>query len=75
MTSPLLEPIIEPPVPPRRLSSDLKDLLREAAGRSLTLGELEQILHGRGFALFILLLASRSLSRSQSRGFPSLSGW
>jgi hypothetical protein len=57
MTPPILEPIIEPPLPARRLSTDLKDLLREAAGRSLSLGELEQILHGRGFALFILLLA------------------
>jgi hypothetical protein len=43
-------------VPPRRLSADLSELLREADGRSLTLGELEEILRGRGFALFILLL-------------------
>ena len=54
---PLLEKVIEPPVPARRLSSDLRDLLREANGRSLSLGELEQLLQGRGFALFILLLA------------------
>lgn len=55
----LLEPPIrlEPPLPPRRLSTDLKEILREAAGRSLSLGELEQILQGRGFALFILILA------------------
>src|SRR4051812_315439 len=55
----LLEPIIEvsPPPPPRRLSNDLKDLLVQARGRSLSLGELEEILQGRGFALFILLLA------------------
>jgi hypothetical protein len=36
---------------------DLNELLGEAAGRSLTIGELEEILHGRGFALFILLFA------------------
>ena len=46
----------EPPVPPR-LSSDLRDLLRESAGRSMTLGELEEILQGRGFGMFLLLLA------------------
>jgi hypothetical protein len=54
---PILEQVIEPPVPARRLSTDLKELLREADGRSLTLGELEEIMKGRGFALFILLLA------------------
>ncbi len=48
-------PDAEPPA--RRLSSDLRDLLREADGRALTLGELEAILQGRGFALFILLLS------------------
>ena len=42
---------------PPRLSSDLRELLHEAAGRSMTLGELEQILKGRGFGLFLLLLA------------------
>ena len=45
-----------PPVPPR-LSSDLRDLLRVSAGRSMTLGELEEILQGRGFGMFLLLLA------------------
>lgn len=49
------DPAVEPPA--RRLSSDLRDLLREADGRALTLGELEDILQGRGFALFILLLS------------------
>lgn len=48
--------LLDLPVPPRRLSTDLADILREAKGRSLTLGELEEILQGRGFALFILLL-------------------
>jgi hypothetical protein len=59
MNPEVLEPFVEvePPVPPRRLSTDLKDLLREAAGRSLSLRELEEILQGRGFALIILLLA------------------
>ena len=45
-----------PPVPPR-LSADLRELLRESAGRSMTLGELEEILQGRGFGMFLLLLA------------------
>ncbi len=55
----LLEPVIEvtPPPPPRRLSRDLQELLDAAQGRSLSLRELEEILQGRGFALFILLLA------------------
>jgi len=44
-------------LPPRRLSDDLRELLQEARGRSLTIGELEQILQGRGFALFILLMS------------------
>ena len=47
----------EPAEAPRRLSADLRDLLREAAGRAMTLGELEEILKGRGFALFLLLLS------------------
>ena len=42
---------------PPRLSADLRALLREAAGRSMTLGELEQILQGRGFGMLLLLLA------------------
>lgn len=45
------------PEPARRLSTDLRELLEIAAGRALTLGELEQILQGRGFALFILLVS------------------
>jgi hypothetical protein len=55
----LLKEVIVTPdeVPPRRLSTDLKDLLRLANGRALTLGELEEILQGRGFALFILLMS------------------
>ena len=42
---------------PPRLSADLRELLRESAGRSMTLGELEEILQGRGFGMFLLLLA------------------
>jgi hypothetical protein len=46
-----------PPAPEnRRLSEDLRELLRQANGRTLNIGQLEAILHGRGFALFILLL-------------------
>lgn len=45
------------PATPPRLSADLRDLLRAAAGRAMTLGELEQTLKGRGFGLFLLLLA------------------
>ena len=47
----------EPPEAPHRLSADLRALLREAAGRSMTLGEIEQILQGRGFGMLLLLLA------------------
>lgn len=43
--------------PPRRLSEDFHDLLRETAGRGVTLGELERRLQGRGFALFILIMS------------------
>lgn len=47
-----------PPAPrPRRLSEDFRSVLREAAGRAISLGELEHTLQGRGFALFILLLS------------------
>lgn len=52
-----LAAIVEPPPPPSRLSSDLRELLRETAGRSMTLGELEEILKGRGFGMFLLLMA------------------
>lgn len=59
MSSDLLEPPTEhrPELPARRLSDDLREVLREAAGRNVTLGELEQKLQGRGFALFILILS------------------
>ncbi len=45
------------PETPPRLSTDLRELLREAAGRSMTLGELEAMLKGRGFGMLLLLLA------------------
>lgn len=49
--------LFEPEAEPRRLSTDLHELLRATAGRAVTLGELEQILKGRGFALFLLLMS------------------
>jgi hypothetical protein len=52
----------EDPPPAHRLSTDLRALLRETAGRSMTLGELEEILQGRGFGLFLLILALPFLS-------------
>ncbi len=57
MTHHLLEPAPGEALPPQRLSDDLRMLLVRAGGRSLSLGELEQILQGRGFALFILLMS------------------
>ena len=58
MSAHLLEP--HPgagPLPAQRMSDDLRRVLTQAGGRALTLGELEAILQGRGFALFILLLS------------------
>jgi hypothetical protein len=57
MNAHLLEPAPGEALPAQRLSDNLRALLANAAGRSLTLGELEEILQGRGFALFILLLS------------------
>jgi len=58
MSPGILDPPLGEPAPPaRRLSDDLRALLAYADGRTLTLGELETILQGRGFALFILLLS------------------
>ena len=53
-------PASESPDPPpvRRLSQDLRAILREANGRAMTVAELESILQGRGFAMFILLLSA-----------------
>ena len=53
-------PASEMPIPPvvRRLSHDLRAILREANGRAMTIAELESILQGRGFAMFILLLSA-----------------
>ena len=56
-TNILLPPIGAPEPQARRLSEDLEDLLREAAGRSMTIGELEQTLKGRGFALFLMIIS------------------
>ena len=48
--------MIEPS--PHRLSDDLQALLDKAGGRSLSIGEIEGLLQGRGFALIIMLLAA-----------------
>jgi len=53
----IFHPTEPPPPTPPRLSEDLRELLRETGGRAITLGELERILQGRGFGLFLLLLA------------------
>jgi hypothetical protein len=53
-----LVPVSHPlEMPERRLSEDFREILREAAGRDVTIGELESRLQGRGFALLILLLS------------------
>lgn len=54
------QPATETPrvAPLRRLSEDLRAILREANGRAMTVAELESILQGRGFAMFILLLSA-----------------
>lgn len=58
MSGHLLQPAPgEPEAPPRRLSADFQDILDEARGRSMTLGKLEEVLKGRGFALFLLILS------------------
>ncbi|MEA3211866.1 MAG: hypothetical protein QOE70_4923 [Chthoniobacter sp.] len=48
------------PRPPasRKLSSDLRELLRQAAGQAVTVEEIENLLQGRGFAMFIFILAA-----------------
>ena len=58
MSGHLLQPAIgETEAPPRRLSADFQDILNETRGRSMTLGQLEEVLKGRGFALFLLLMS------------------
>jgi hypothetical protein len=54
----LIPAVGAPEPPPRRLSEDLRELLRHASGRSITIEEIEQILRGRGVAMLILLLAA-----------------
>jgi len=48
--------MIEPS--PRRLSEDIAALLDKANGYSLSIGEIESLLQGRGFALLIMLLSA-----------------
>lgn len=43
--------------PASRLSEDLRGLQGAAAGRDLTIGELERVLQGRGVTLFMLLMS------------------
>ena len=43
-------------MPPSRLSSEIEALREHSAGKSLTVGELELALKGRGFAMLLLLL-------------------
>lgn len=57
MDSDPLAPEQTPPTP-RRLSTDLRALLGDAAQQALTIEEIEQRLQGRGFAMMILLLAA-----------------
>jgi hypothetical protein len=60
------EPLDLPPVPPRdpaelephKLSEDLQNILDRAAGRSITVEEIEHILRGRGVAMLVLVLAA-----------------
>lgn len=43
--------------PPTRLSDDLRKILDRAAGDAITLRQMIQILHGRGFDVIVILLA------------------
>lgn len=57
-----LEPALAVPAPaieePRRLSTDLRALLHEADGCTVTVERIEEILKGRGVAMLILLLSA-----------------
>ncbi|HEX8294773.1 MAG TPA: exopolysaccharide biosynthesis protein [Chthoniobacteraceae bacterium] len=74
MNPELLEPVTAAadPTPPvaRKLSTDLRALLREANGRPVTIEELEGLLQGRGFAMFILLLAAPFLIPTPGLSVP-----
>jgi len=53
--------VADPPAPPpapRRLSQDLHSILRDAKGETMSVAQLESVLQGRGFAMFILLLSA-----------------
>lgn len=43
---------------PRRLSAELRSLLRDANGRSMTIWEIEEHLKGRGVAVLVVLMAA-----------------
>ncbi|TAK09353.1 MAG: exopolysaccharide biosynthesis protein [Candidatus Manganitrophaceae bacterium] len=42
--------------PPTRLSEDLRRILKQADGKGVTVGQIIEILHGRGFDVLIILL-------------------
>lgn len=65
MTTAPEPPEVEPGPPgdpaalePHKLSEDLQNILDRAAGRSITIEEIEHILRGRGVAMLILVLAA-----------------
>lgn len=71
--SPDLLPTANEAAPPpilRRLSQDLYAIVRDARGRALTIAELEGILQGRGFAIFILLLSAPFLVPAPGLSVP-----
>ena len=41
-----------------RLSEDLESLLQDSQGQPLSIGQIEGMLKGRGFALFLMLLSA-----------------
>lgn len=52
------DPVNPPPRrAPTRLSEDLRRLLERAAGRAVTVREIIEILHGRGFDVLVMILA------------------
>lgn len=55
---PAPSPADPPGLEPHTLSEDLQNILDRAAGRSITVEEIEHILRGRGVAMLILVLAA-----------------
>ena len=78
MTAP--HPLADPPSAPgvlpeeevpRRLSEDLRAILVQAAGRAITIGEIEGILRGRGVAGSIMVGLSRKHPSPEGAAFLS----